>query len=114
MANGFNVDVHTEDGYVVIQTAGYLNDPTGEALAEAAKEVMADGYNKIVIDLEKTRLINSIGISILIEIIELLEEQGGVLNFCNLTPVQDRIFKMMGLAQHAGIFPDQDSAIANL
>ncbi len=114
MANAFNVNVRTEASYAVIQTDGYLNGPMGEKLAEAAKELMRKGYNKLVINLEKTRLINSIGVSILIEIIELLEERGGVLHFCCLTPVIERTFKMMGLAQHAAIFPDEDSAIANL
>ena len=114
MENSFNVDVRTEDSYAVIQTDGYLNGPTGENLAEAAKALMRRGYSKLVINLQKTRLINSIGISILIEIIELLEEQGGVLHFCHLTPTIERTFRMMGLAQHASIFPDEDSAITNL
>ena len=114
MGNSFNVDVRTEDSYAVIQTDGYLNGPTGENLAEAAKALMRRGYSKLVINLQKTRLINSIGISILIEIIELLEEQGGVLHFCHLTPTIERTFRMMGLAQHASIFPDEDSAITNL
>ena len=112
MASRFDVNVRTEDGYAVIQTDGYLNGPTGENLAEAAKELVRKGYDKILINLEKTRLINSIGISILIEIIELLEERGGALSFCALTPTIERTFKMMGLAQHAEIFPDEEAAAA--
>ena len=114
MATSFNVNARTEDGYVVIQTDGYLNGPTGEKLAETAKNLMNQGYSKFVINLERTRLVNSIGISILIEIIELLQEHGGALHFCHLTPVIERTFKMMGLAQHAEIFSNEESAIADL
>ena len=75
---------------------------------------MNQGYNTLVINLERTRLVNSIGISILIEIIEFLQEHGGALRFCHLTPVIERTFKMMGLAQHAEIHSDEASATANL
>jgi len=111
MANPFNVEVRTGDAYAVIQTDGYLNGSTGENLAEAAKSLIGKGYDQLIINLEKTRLINSIGISILIEIIELLEERGGKLSFCHLTPVIERTFKMMGIAQHASIFPTEEAAI---
>ena len=114
MATSFNVSTRIEDSYVVIQTDGYLNGPTGEKLAETAKDLMNQGYNNIVINLEKTRLVNSIGISILIEIIEFLQEHGGGLHFCHLTPVIERTFKMMGLAQHAEIHPDEKTATTNL
>ncbi len=114
MASSFNVNTRTEDGYVVIQTDGYLNGPTAEKLAETAKDLMKQGYSTFVINLEKTRLVNSIGISILIEIIELLQEHGGMVHFCHLTPVIERTFKMMGLAQHAEIHDDEASATNNL
>lgn len=114
MASAFNVSTRTEEGYAVIETDGYLNGPTGEKLAETAKDLMNQGYNTLVINLEKTRLVNSIGISILIEIIEYLQEHGGSVHFCHLTPVIERTFKMMGLAQHAELHADEASATANL
>ena len=43
-----------EDGYAVIETDGYLNGPTGEKLAETAKDLMNQGYSTLVINLEKT------------------------------------------------------------
>ena len=84
MATSFNVNTRTEDGYAVIETDGYLNGPTGEKLAETAKDLMNQGYNTLVINLEKTRLVNSIGISILIEVIEFLQEHGGSTAFLSL------------------------------
>ena len=114
MASAFNVSTRTEDGYAVIETDGYLNGPTGEKLAETAKDLMNQGYNTLVINLEKTRLVNSIGISILIEIIEFLQEHGGAVRFCHLTPVIERTFKMMGLAQHSEIHADEAAATASL
>ena len=114
LSDKFDVQIREEDGYAVIQTEGYLNGPRGEDLADSAKNLMHKGYTRFVINLAKTKLINSIGISILIEIIELLEERQGVLNFCGLTPTIEHTFKLVALARHAGIFPDEDSAITAL
>ena len=114
MASAFNVSTRTEDGYAVIETDGYLNGPTGKKLAETAKDLMNQGYNTLVINLERTRLVNSIGISILIEIIEFLQEHSGALRLCHLTPVIERTLKMLGLAEHAEIHSNEASATANL
>ena len=114
MASVFNVSTRIEDGYAVIETDGYLNGPTGEKLAETAKGLMNQGYNTLVINLERTRLVNSIGISILIEIIEFLQEHSGALRLCHLTPTIERTLKMLGLAQHAEIHSNEASATANL
>jgi hypothetical protein len=62
----------------------------------------------------RNEIVNSIGISILIEIIEKMIEKGGRLSFCCLTPVIQKTFQIMGLAQYAAIFPDEESAVREL
>ena len=114
MLNKFDIQVRESDGHAVIETAGYLNDALGEKLSETAQELIQKGYTQLVINLDQTSLINSIGISILIEIIEVLEEREGTLNFCGLSATQERTFRMMAIAKYAGIFPDEEAAIANL
>ena len=114
MLNKFDIQIREAQEHAIIETAGYLNDALGEQLAEKAQQLIQNGYTQLVINLEKTTLINSIGISILIEIIEALEEHDGTLNFCGLSSTQERTFRMMAIAKYAGIFPDEESAIANL
>ncbi len=113
MANKFDIQVRAEHEYAVLETAGYLNDALGEDLSKKAQELIEKGYTQLVINLEQTALINSIGISILIEIIEALDERDGTLNFCGLSATQERTFRMMAIAKYAGIFPDEKAAIAN-
>ena len=59
-------------------------------------------------------IIITIGISILIEIIEKMIEISGKLGFCCLTPTIEKTFHIMGLAQYAPIFTDEESAVAQL
>ena len=67
---------------------------------------------RLLLDLEKTKIVNSIGISILIEVIEKVLDQGGRLAFCHLTPTIEKTFQIMGLAQYARIFPAPEPALA--
>ena len=62
-------------------------------------------------NLEKTRIVNSIGISILIEVLEKVMDRKGALAFCNLTPTIDKTFRIMGLAQYAAIYATQEEAL---
>ena len=41
-------------------------------------------------------------------------EIDGKLAFCNLTPTIEKTFHIMGLAQYAGVYSDEETAIAEL
>jgi anti-anti-sigma factor len=68
----------------------------------------------LLLNLKGTKIVNSIGISILIEIIEKMLEIDGKLAFCSLTPTIDKTFHIMGLAQYAGVYSDEEAAVAEL
>lgn len=114
MINQFAVTVRKETGFAVINTDGYVNNLGGEKIAEAANSLITDGTNKLVINMEKSTVVNSIGISILIEIIERLQEIGGKLVFCNLTKTIAKTFTIMGLTQFSEIAENEEQAIAKL
>ena len=102
------------DGFGLIAAAGYINNEGGQAIADAATELIDGGCVTLLIDLEATRNINSIGVSILLEIMEKLIEDKGQLAFCNLTPTISKTFEIMGLVQYATVFPDRDTARTEL
>ena len=98
----------------LIAAAGYINNEGGQAIADAAVVLMGKGCGSLLIDLDGTRIINSIGVSILLEIMEKLLEKNGRLAFCNLTPTISKTFEIMGLVQYASVFPDRQTAWAEL
>jgi anti-anti-sigma factor len=95
----------------VLYTNGYINNQGGEEIAREAYSQLDSGARAIVLNLEKTRIVNSIGISILIEVLEKIMDKKGVLAFCHLTPTIDKTFRIMGLAQYAQIFSTQEQAL---
>ena len=70
----FKLDTREEGDVVVITTEGYLNNVGGEKIAEACYEKIDGGKNKFLLNLERSSVVNSIGVSILIEIIAFTSE----------------------------------------
>jgi anti-anti-sigma factor len=114
MTESLNLTVDRRDGLAVIYTEGYINNQGGEEIARAAYKLLDEGFKVLLLNLAGTKIVNSIGISILIEIIEKMIEINGKLGFCCLTATIEKTFHIMGLAQYAPIFPDEERAVAEL
>jgi anti-anti-sigma factor len=95
----------------ILSTDGYINNQGGEEIARQAYTQLESGARALVLNLEKTRIVNSIGISILIEVLEKVMDRKGKLAFCCLTPTIDKTFRIMGLAQYAAIYPTEAEAV---
>jgi anti-anti-sigma factor len=98
----------------ILYTKGYINNVGGEEIANRAYELMDDGVRSLLLNLRETKIVNSIGISILIEIIEKMIDKGGKIGFCCLTPVIHKTFQIMGLANYAAIFTDEEAAVKEM
>ena len=103
-----------DGGIGLIAAAGYINNDGGQLIADAATDLIGQGCTTLLIDLDGTRIINSIGVSILLEIMEKLINSGGKLAFCNLTDTIAKTFEIMGLVQYAVIFDDRTVALSKL
>jgi len=98
----------------ILSTDGYINNQGGEEIARQAYSHLESGARTLVLNLERTRIVNSIGISILIEVLEKVMDRNGRLAFCGLTPTIDKTFRIMGLAQYAAIYPTEAEAVRAL
>ena len=111
MSETCKIAVERRGNVAVFWTDGYINNQGGEEIARQAYAQLDSGAQALVLNLEKTRIVNSIGISILIEVLEKVMDRKGVLAFCNLTPTIDKTFRIMGLAQYASIYPTEEQAL---
>ena len=72
MSETLKVTLEKPDGAVaILRTDGYINNTGGEEIARQAYTLLGEGTVRLLLDLEKTKIVNSIGISILIEVLEL-------------------------------------------
>jgi len=67
-----------------------------------------------VIDFSDTQLVNSIGISILLGIIDIAEKNGAPVVFSDVNYQTIELFEMLGLTRHVVLARDEHEALSNL
>jgi len=112
MTEMFSVDVQEKEGGVVIlRTHGYLNNLLGKEIISICEEKIAEGRTHFLIDFKDTQLVNSLGVSILLEVIQKLQMVEGALGSFNLSPMVNKTFIIMGLDQYSNVFTDESEAV---
>lgn len=109
MSTEFKLISELHDKTLVIKTEGYINNTGGEQIVREFTKHM--NVNKLILNLENSKVVNSIGISHLIEIIEKLNQSNGKLVFTNLDPTIEKTFTIMGLFQFAGKADSVETAL---
>ena len=110
----FSLSVEEKKGVVVIKTNGYINNVAGEQIADVCFKKIDEGIHKFLLDLENSSIVNSIGVSIIIEIIEKLQEVNGHIGYFNLASIVAKTFKIMGLVQYSTIYDSEDDALSDM
>ena len=109
MVADFNLTSELKDNNLIIKTTGYINNTGGEKIVQEFDK--HTDINKLILNLEESKVVNSIGISHLIEIIEKLNDKNGKLIFTNLDPIVEKTFTIMGLFQFADKADSVESAL---
>ncbi len=101
MNSEFALDSKLEKNSLILSTHGYINNHGGEKISEEALKHINEGVKTVILDLKDSKVVNSIGISLLIEVIEKLNQIDGKMVFINLDPTIEKTFTIMGLFQFA-------------
>ena len=110
----FSLITRNEGDVVIIETNGYLNNVGGEQIAQACYKEIDNGKKLFLINLENSKVVNSIGVSILIEIIEKLQDVDGKLGYYNLAPIVEKTFNIMGLTKYSSVFSSESEALQGM
>ena len=110
----FDIKIKETEGVNVITTNGYLNNYGGEQVASVCLQKISEGKRKFLINVEKTEMVNSIGVSILIEVIEELQGTNGALAFCNTAPIVEKTFNIMGLTKYSSVYQSEVEAMEGM
>jgi len=110
----FKLTSELKNNILILHTSGYVNNDGGEKIASEFSKHFENGVTKVIINLEKSKVVNSIGISFLIEVIEKLNEKDGKLIFTNLEPAIEKTLTIMGLFNYAGKNKTVDEALKHI
>ncbi|GAB4267125.1 MAG: hypothetical protein Kow0029_01400 [Candidatus Rifleibacteriota bacterium] len=111
----FTLKTEKNNGIYIIRTNDYLDESGGSILFEAVQKALAEGFQKFILDLSESPVINSQGIAQIIEICEIVvDEKSGELAFVGLSELTMGVFKMVGLLQMGDAYPSEEEAIEEL
>jgi anti-anti-sigma regulatory factor len=98
----------------VVYASDYLNKLTGEKIERECKKQLESGARALVIDFSDTELVNSIGISILLGIINIAEKSGALVVFSDVNNETVHLFDMLGLTRHVVLAKNEQEALSSL
>ena len=98
----------------VVYASDYLNKLTGEKIERECRRQLDCGCRALVIDFGDTKLVNSIGISILLGIIDVAEKCGAKIVFSEVNTQTVQLFNMLGLTRHVALAKDEREALLTL
>ena len=97
---------------VIIYASDYLNKLSGERLERECKRQLESGCRALVINFRDTELVNSIGVSILMGVIDASEQNQARLIFSDVNSHTANLFEMLGLTRHVSVAKDESEALS--
>jgi anti-anti-sigma regulatory factor len=102
-------------GEVAIVYAGdYVNKLSGQRIERECRLRLEAGCRGLVINFSGTELVNSIGVSILIGVVDLAETRAARVVFTNLSRHTVQLFELLGLTRLVAMAESDEAALATL
>ena len=90
----------------VVYAGDYLNKLSGESVERECRQKIADGAMELVVDFSRTEIVNSIGVSILLGVIDAARSNGASVVFAEVNEVTAELFEMLGVTNHVRLIHD--------
>ena len=78
----------------------YLNKLSGEIIERECKRKLEAGAKRLVVNFSETEIVNSIGVSILLGVIDAAQNAGAEVVFSDVKEETVELFEMLGLTNH--------------
>lgn len=102
-------------GEVAVVYAGdYVNKMSGQRIERECLARMERGCRALVISFRDTELVNSIGVSILLGVIDEAERLGARVAFSNVSLHTLKLFELLGLTRLVLLADSEEDALATL
>ena len=107
-----SVVISEQKSVCVVRPSGYLDETGGKELLAAFNPPLQKGFKKFILNLSGTPVINSQGITQILELGEMLMyDQKAVLAIVGLSELYLDVFQVVGIAKFAKILPNEETAL---
>jgi anti-sigma B factor antagonist len=111
----FEITVKEREGCQVFHLFGRLMDQVhADQLMTTLDDVVAQGHNKVILNLHDLQYMNSTGLNILISVLTKTRNAGGDTYICRMSSSVKTLFIVTKLDQVFSIFPSETDAVEKM
>jgi len=108
------IETKTQDGVKVVKLKGRLSmGPALDRFNATMTELLGEGHNRIILDLEEVPTIDSSGIGMLVRFLTTTKQSGGAIRLLKPSKFTVQTFKMVGLLNLFVTFEELPQAVAS-
>lgn len=98
-----SISVQTIDKTAIVYANDYLNKLSGEKIERECKQQLEAGCETLIVNFAETEIVNSIGVSILLGVIDAASNAGAKVIFSDVNTDTIELFEMLGLTNHVTV-----------
>ena len=106
------LDVTERDGCSVLAVSGEVDVATVPRLREQLHGLVAQGSNRIIVDLDGVDFLDSTGLGVLVGALKRVRSNDGELSLVCTQPRIRKVFEVTGLTKVFSLFDSVDDAVA--
>ncbi|NLI77757.1 MAG: STAS domain-containing protein [Candidatus Riflebacteria bacterium] len=111
----FTCTTHQDGDCFIVRPVGYLDQVAGKAIRAFFEPPLGQGVRKFILNLEGAPVINSQGITELLELVENLQyDFKAVLALVGLSNLHKDVFHVIGILKLVKVFPTEADAVTGL
>ena len=103
MNTEYKIPVQTTGETSTVFASDYLNKLSGEKIERECRRQLDAGCKTLVVNFGETEIVNSIGVSILLGVIDAASGAGAEVVFSDVNDDTIQLFEMLGLTNHVAI-----------
>ncbi len=103
MNTNYKIPVETSGETATVFASDYLNKLSGEQIERECRRQLDAGCKTLVVNFGETEIVNSIGVSILLGVIDAASEKGAEIVFSDVNDDTIQLFEMLGLTNHVTV-----------
>ena len=98
-----NLSVRTEGETAIVFAGVYLNKLSGEKIERECRRKLEAGCKTLIVNFSETEIVNSIGVSILLGVIDAANDANAKVVFSDINDDTIELFEMLGLTNHVTV-----------
>ena len=95
-----NISVQSDAETATVFADDYLNKLSGEMIERECRRQLSAGIKTLTVNFRQTEIVNSIGVSILLGVIDAARDAGAKIVFSDVNDNTIELFEMLGLTNH--------------